>query len=214
MEDDRSETRPDVPTIRETDGGDEMRSLKTYVSDMLALERHIAEPFKRQRDDADVQKFPEARQIAIRLDAIAQQHILALENCLNAMGGHAASPIKSIWSNLLGQAASAIDKARRTEVSKDLRDDYTAISLATVSYSMLQATALAYNERQVEELARRAMSDYAGCIMDLGRAVPAVTIDELAHDGLAVDSTVRGEAIAAVEDLWRSQSAGGGAALS
>ena len=44
---------------------------------------------------------------------------------------------------LLGAAAGAIDAVRSEKVSKDLRDNYTALSLGNISYVMLISTALA-----------------------------------------------------------------------
>jgi ferritin-like metal-binding protein YciE len=199
-----------VPTTTGSDiaavGPDEQRSLKAYVSDLLALERHISEPISRQKDDADVRTFTEAYGFVSSLDALVKRHITDLEALLEELGGHAASPVKSLWSGLLGGAASVIDNARRTEVSKDLRDDYTAISLATVSYSMLHATALGYGEATIAQLAKRGLEDYARSVMELGRIIPGVVIDELAGDGMNVAPEAREQARASIEESWRSQS--------
>jgi len=104
----------------------ERHSLATYVSDMLALERHIRVPFETQANDGEFAGYPEAKRIVDRLVATADAHITFLDDALTQLGGHEASPIKSAVVGVEGFFAGAIDKMRKTKVSKALRDDYTA----------------------------------------------------------------------------------------
>ena len=48
-----------------------------------------------------------------------------------------------------------IDKLRAEEVSKDFRDDYTALSLSNVSYTMLMTTCIACNDNETADLANQ-----------------------------------------------------------
>ena len=47
-----------------------------------------------------------------------------------------------------------IDKIRAEELSKDLRDDYTALNLSAISYVMLITTSLACGDRETAELCK------------------------------------------------------------
>ena len=193
-----------VPTTRdETAETDNERSLRAYVSDMLALERHFREPLARQSDDKDVQRLAEAKQIIDELLSICERHANALDSSLSALGGSTSSPVKSAWSQLLGFGAAAIDSIRKTKVSKDLRDDYTAISLATVSYSMLYTTGLVLGNRAVAELAKQLFTDYAAIVVRLGRLIPRVVVQELQLDGESVAPGVVDTATETVEAVWR-----------
>lgn len=183
---------------------DNQHSLATYVSDMLALEEHIQKPFDTQLNDGDFAKYAEAKQIATRLSALAQKHVAALKEALDELGGHELAPVKDLVTNLEGFVAGAIDKMRKTKVSKSLRDDYTALSLCSASYTMLNATANAMGDATIAALAATHLRDYAQCVMEIGNALPGVTILELQETGLTVETGTIERSRQTAEDAWRS----------
>jgi ferritin-like metal-binding protein YciE len=187
-------------------GGDERHSIQTYVSDMLALERHIAQPLQRQLDMPDGTKYSGALAVISQIKGLTDSHVTALQQCLEQLGGHEASPVKSAWSSLLGAGAAAIDSVRKTKVSKNLRDDYTALSLASISYTMLYTTATGLGDTLVADLAQRHLADYARLVMQINQIIPDVVLQELRDDGetvaLAADETIR----KTTNEIWKSQS--------
>ncbi len=187
--------------------GDNQHSLATYVSDMLAVERHIQTPFQTQRNDGDFSEYAEARALLGRLCDTTQRHIDELKQCLDDLGGHEASPIKSAVLRIEGFFAGAIDKVRKTKVSKGLRDDYTALALCTAGYTMLAATANAMGESQVATLAQRLLRDYAQCVMEVGNALPGVVVKELEDTGLAVDRGSIEQSRRFTQEAWKPQDA-------
>ncbi len=180
----------------------EQHSLATYVSDMLALERHIRIPFDTQQKDGDFRDYDSALQLVSRLAALADEHIESLKTALTALGGQEASPVKSAVVEFEGAIAGAIDKMRKTKVSKSLRDDYTALSLCCVSYSMLLTTANAMNDMTVASLAQRFLQDYATAVLDIGEALPAVVVQELRAIDLNVDTSVIETSRRQVQQSW------------
>jgi ferritin-like metal-binding protein YciE len=180
----------------------EQHGLKTYVSDMLALQKHILQPITLQANDADVQRYPEAQQIVSRIQSTVQGQIDSLARQLEILGGHEASPVKEAWSSLLGFGAAAVDKVRKTEVSKSLRDDYTALSLSAISFTMLHTTALALGDRATAQLAERCLNELTPLIVEISRVMPSVVIAELRDTGLSVTQTVTGEATANTQQAW------------
>lgn len=186
--------------------GNEQHSLATYVSDMLAVERHIRIPFDMQRGDKDVQEYSDAADVVNRLRALSDTHIDALKAQLERLGGHEGSPIKSAVTQVEGVVAGAIDKVRKTKVSKSLRDDYTALALCTVSYSELLTTANAMQDPDVAALAERHLADYANMIMEIGGCIPGVVIRELQTIGLDADSTTADRSRQAISQCWQQTS--------
>lgn len=176
---------------------DNTHSLATYVSDMLALERHIRVPFDTQNKDSDFSEYPDAAELVLRMSATADEHIERLKTTLDDLGGHEASPVKSAVAQFEGAVAGAIDKMRKTKVSKALRDDYTALSLCCVSYSELLSTANAMGDTKIASLAQRLLRDYSQLVMEIGHAIPSIVVLELQAIGLTVDLTTI--------DLSRSQ---------
>jgi hypothetical protein len=178
-------------------------TINTYLSDMLALERHVLQPLQHQVEDEDVVAMPSAHRVVAEAVAISQKHERALETRLESLGGHAGSPVKSTVSAALGGIAAAIGNARKTEVAKYLRDDYTAMSLASAGYTMLQTTARAFNDEATARLATQHLADYATIIMTLSATLPTATIADLKNDGATIDESVTAEAERVTEQAWR-----------
>lgn len=163
--------------------GDERHAITAYLSDMLALERHIARPIEAQRKSGDHQAYADAMRIIEKIETCTTAHVAALETRLDAVGGNASSPVKSAWAGLLGVGAAAIDQVRKTKVSKSLRDDYTALGLSAISYTMLHATATGLGDTATAALAKSHLDDYAAIIVEISKAMPAVVLEELRADG-------------------------------
>jgi ferritin-like metal-binding protein YciE len=183
----------------------ERHSLQTYVSDMLALERHIEQPVEQQSGMSDTQRYVDAKRIIGIAQSQAKSHIATLEGCLAELGGHEADPMKSAWAGLLGAGAKAVNAARKTKVSKALRDDYAALALASVSYEMLYTTAVATRATSVAAIAKAHLADYASTIMEIGETIPTVVLQELGDDGETVlagsAETIRRE----LHEVWSAQ---------
>lgn len=188
-------------------GENERHSIQTYVSDMLALERHIAQPLKRQLDMDDTAKYGAAAGVISSLASLNESHVTALEQCLEKLGGHAADPVKSAWSNLLGLGAAAVDGVRKTKVSKNLRDDYTAVGLASISYTMLHATSVGVGDTAVADLAKRHLADYARVVMQISQAIPDVVLQELRDDGETVQTGAAETIRQQTNEIWKDQAA-------
>jgi len=186
-------------------GENERHSIQTYVSDMLALERHIAQPLKRQLEMDDTAKYSGAVSVISTVESLTGSHITALEQCLEQLGGHEASPVKSAWASLLGAGAAAIDSVRKTKVSKNLRDDYTALSLASISYTLLHATSVGLGDTTVADLAKRHLADYARCIMQINQVIPDVVLQELRDDGEAVQTGAAELIRQQTNEIWKTQ---------
>ena len=187
-------------------GENERHSIQTYVSDMLALERHIAQPLQRQVDLEDTKKFAGALAVITSLKGLNDSHVTALQQCLEQLGGHEASPVKSAWSSLLGVGAAAIDSVRKTKVSKNLRDDYTALSLATISYTMLYSTAVGVGDTTTADLAKRHLADYSQIVMTINQVIPEVVLGELQADGQSVQAGAGDLIRQTTNEIWKSQS--------
>jgi ferritin-like metal-binding protein YciE len=161
-----------------TGGDDKKHDIVTkYLADQLALEEHIFQAIDKQvkgtQDEPDVN--PKLAQIR----GILEQHVNTLKARLEALGGKATSPIKEVGASLLGVAAGAIDKVRAEEISKDFRDNYTALSLSNISYVMLITTSLACGDRQTADLASRNLKENAQIVMEIGHIIPDVVVRDL-----------------------------------
>jgi ferritin-like metal-binding protein YciE len=161
------------------------QTIADYVGDMVALESHIEEALDRQL--TETQDDPEARAAVQRFHDMVKQHRDTLKAVQEQIGTTAGNPIIAAGSTLLGKAAGVIDLVRTEGISKSLRDDYAAFSLAAISYSMLHTTSLGLGNPRVAELAERHLTDYAGAIERINEIMPGVVERELTKDGHQTD---------------------------
>jgi ferritin-like metal-binding protein YciE len=185
-------------------------TINTYLSDMLALEQHIATPLEQQASDSDVQAIPTAIRVVREALDVVQRHIGKLEARLDAVGGHGGTGVKNAVSTAVGVAANAVNKVRKTEVSKNLRDDYTALCLSSAGYTMLHTTALGLGDETTAALASEHLTEVAAAIMKVNKALPVVVLSELQAEGVSVSTAVAEAAARDSENAWHSAGSSAG----
>jgi ferritin-like metal-binding protein YciE len=190
----------------DTLGDNEKHSLQAYVSDLLALEQHIGKPLDGQLASDATKQYAQALAVVQSLKTQNEAHQAALKQCLDNLGGHPASPVKSAWSSLLGGAAAAIGAARKTKVTKWLRDDYTALNLAAMSYTLLHATAVGLGDSATAAVAKQGLADYARSVMQINQCIPDVVLGELREDGETVQTGAAETIRRQTNEVWKSQS--------
>ncbi|MBD5635681.1 MAG: hypothetical protein IAI49_14510, partial [Candidatus Eremiobacteraeota bacterium] len=169
---------------------------------------HINAPIESQLNSKDHNQNPDAVRIIGTIKSVGETHIAALEAQLKAAGGSAGHGVKSAWSQLLGGGAAALNQVRKTKVSKSLRDDYTALALAAVSYQMLHATAAGLGDSATAALAKRHLDDITPIIVDISTAIPAIVLQELQDDGENVSVTAAQLTQQASSDAWSGKNVG------
>ncbi len=180
-----------------------LENLRMYVNDMAALIKHIEDAIDRQVADARVQTDPTAKALIERLHSTLRGQVKTMENHVAAVGAPAGGAIKEAVASLLGTAAGLYDKVRKHPMSRMLRDDYTALSLASVAYSMLHTTGLAVGELPTANVALRHLKELTPLIMAIGELIPIVVVKELAEDDPSLDQSVAAHARENIVAAWR-----------
>jgi ferritin-like metal-binding protein YciE len=181
-------------------------TIADYLGDMIAVESHIEEALDRQLDLA--KKSPVAAPAIQRFHDMVKQNRDTLRAYQEEIGSTAGNPIAEAGSAILGKAAGMIDKVRTDTVSKALRDDYTAFNLAAISYTMLQTTALAVNDKKTAELAAKGLKGYASAVQEINHLIPAVVVEELQAENRIPDASpgVVAEVRASLDKIWKETS--------
>ena len=179
------------------------QTIADYVSDMAALESHIEEALDRQliefKDD------PAALAAVRAFHDMVKQHRDTLKTMEEKTGKTIGTPIKEVGAALIGKAAGIINFVRTEGISKGLRDDYAAFSLAAISYSMLHTTATALGDSRVASLAERHLRDHADAIMRINDVMPGVVTRELEKDGHRADNAAVQATREAVLRSWQQR---------
>jgi ferritin-like metal-binding protein YciE len=180
-------------------------AINSYITDMLSLEEHIAKAIRGQLED--LEDYPEVSRDLRQVLRKVEQHVSDLKELSDRRNAKGASDaIKRAGSALLGLGAAAVDLVRTEGLPKNLRDDYTAFSLATIGYVMLHTTALSLQDQEASELARQHFADYAQAVTLLHNVIPGAVVRFLREEGLPVREDVLPEISRTIEEIWRSQS--------
>lgn len=187
-----------------------LNTLQKYVSDMAAVEDHISNAVKRQTEHEDVYKHhPKAGQIIQNIAQTTEQHSQHLKQHLEAIGGDTGAGIKDVATAALGVVAGLYDKVRNEAVSKMLRDDYTALNLAAVGYTMLHTTGLALRDQATADLALRHLRHYTDIIMQINQIIPQVVVEDLRNDVPNLHEASVQTAMQNTQNAWQPSSDGG-----
>jgi ferritin-like metal-binding protein YciE len=179
------------------------QTIADYVSDMAALESHIEEALDRQL--IEFQDDPVALAATRDFHDTVKQHRDTLKAMEEETGKTIGTPIKEAGATLIGKAAGIINLLRTEGISKGLRDDYAAFSLAAISYSMLHTTATALGDGRVASLAERHLRDHADAIMRINDIMPGVVTRELEKDGHRADNAAVEATHEAVLRSWQQR---------
>jgi ferritin-like metal-binding protein YciE len=185
-------------------------TLQQYVSDMLAVERHMLPAFENQTKDDRMARYPEAQRLVNQIEATIHSHINGLEEQLRNLGGDPASPVKSAVTAVMGMAASVIENIRTDPVSKNLRDDYTVLNLAAISYTMLHTTGHALMDDRTADLAATYLRDYTPLITEINEVIPDVVVSELRDESETIDPMAAQRAVERTQQAWTREHVHGG----
>lgn len=177
-------------------------NLRMYVNDTAAMARHIEGAFAQQKEDKDVQTNAAARELIKRMHVTLVRQREAMERHAEDAGGGVGAALKEAVTSVTGALAGLYGKVRKHPLSRILRDNYTAISLACVAYEMLHTTALGLGKQALADTALRHIKELAPLIIDITKAIPEVVLQELAADDPAIDVSVAGKAVENTLGAW------------
>lgn len=160
---------------------DKAKNIKTYTSDLHALERHLMNAVKKQKT-SDKVTDKRAVELLNNLDKMASSHVQKLSAELEQMGAEVKSTIKSKLASFAGSVAGMIDTVRDDALSKMLRDDYAALSMITIGYTMLHTHALSNDNQKLAAISKSHLDDCTIMITEISKVVPVVTAYEINSD--------------------------------
>lgn len=186
---------------------DANEAINSYITDMLALEQHIQKAIAGQIEDLD-EDYPDVVRHLRTVEGEVEEHIDSLKALVERRveGGQGlADVVKRAGSAVLGAGAAAVDFVRNEKLPKNLRDDYTATSLAAIGYVMLHTTALSLGDREVADLAHRHLKDHARNVMRLHNVIPSAVIAFLQQDGLPARTDALSDVSRNLQSVWADQ---------
>jgi len=182
-------------------------AINSYITDMLALEEHISKAIKAQAEDFG-DDHPAVGRHLTEMHEVIGRHIHELDALADTKSGNAVGDaIKQAGSVVAGWGAAAIDLVRNEKLPKNLRDDYTAFSLASIGYLMLYTTASALESEDTASLAARHLADYASMLNTLLQLIPDTVVEFLREDGFSPRPDVLYGIHRGLTEAWRGHAA-------
>ncbi len=188
------------------DSKETREAIASYITDMLALEKHIMQAIEGQISDLD--EYPEVVRQLQPIHAQCQMHVQSLEAMAEQREGGGqgiAGAVKKAASAILGVGAAGIDFVRAEKLPKNLRDDYTALSLASIGYVMLHTTASALDDEAVADMAKQHLEEHARNVMTVHNMIPAAVMTFLKEEGFPVRTERLEEIGRATQRVWDSE---------
>ena len=181
----------------------EKAALQMYVNDMHALQKHILEAVEHQYADERVKADAPTYDLIGKIKSTLTHQVNDLQGEINRLGsGGVMATAKAAVSTALGAFAGLYDKVRKDPVSRMLRDNYTALNMASFSYTQLHTTALAYRDQPAAKVALQHLQDLTPLIIHLNEVVPHVVVKELQDDG-PIDTSVAPTAVSNTQHAWK-----------
>ena len=178
-------------------------TLKTYVNDMLGLQKHIREALEHQYADQNVKNDPEAIDLVGKLKSEITKHVADLEGQVKRLGSEVMATIKQAATEALGTVAGLYDKVRKDPVSRMLRDDYTALNMSSISLVQLHTTGLAYGDQAVADMALKHLNDITPMVMRINEIMPGIVVKELTDEGPGINTSVATIAVTNTQAAWK-----------
>ena len=184
--------------------------IRENLTDILGAEQYAFQRIELQSRDERVRKFSNAHLALQKIQAVLNSHIAELERQLSAVNGGFEAKLKRTATSIAGSVAGIFVKLRTNEpVSKLLRDDYTLLNHAVITYGMLHTAALALGEPLIASMAEAHMIELTPMIVELSELIPFVLTTELTGKGKVEDAAVALQAAVdarvCYRDAWRHE---------
>lgn len=186
-------------------------AIRKHLSDMYAVEQHIRDAIERQRSDERLKNNVEANQVVIEIERVLNKHLEALDELADHYDTQVQSAAKEALGKALGIAAGLYDRVRgKHPLSRDVRDNYTALSLAAMAYTSFHTFGLAAGEDRIADLASNHLQDITPLLVEISKVVPDIVAEETAEQSdFPADASVAKQATANTQAAWSPSVTGG-----
>jgi hypothetical protein len=178
--------------------------LNKYATDMLGVEKHFADILDWQVSDTRLKEYRDADALVRKIRETLRGHIDMLERYIGSLGAsETESTLKKAITKISGMTTGFYNLMRQEDsVMRNMRDNYTALNMAAISYTMLHTTALAHHDGELAEIALQHLKQITPLVVEVSRIIPQLVVEELHAQDKALDISVAHEAISNTQRAW------------
>ncbi|MEO8450195.1 MAG: hypothetical protein ABI647_10420 [Gemmatimonadota bacterium] len=186
--------------------GNPAEAINAYITELEALESHLEKLLRAQVADFG-SDYPDLVAHLYPIHIRTQQHIQVLQAVADSreVDRAGAAAVKRVGS----VGVAGFDYVRGEKLSKELRDDYAALSVATIGYVVLMAAARSLGDDSVADMAELHLRDYAEATMTIQSIIPSAIVKSLQEEGLPARAEVVAMLDQDLEEIWRGEADSG-----
>lgn len=159
--------------------------------------------------DIHEQDFADAKDLLGEASQALERQFRPLNVLLDKLESDQLSALaKTVAGNgaVMGLKPPLNREQRNRQISRILRDDYSALNLITISNTLLHTTALALGRGDIAAIALEHLGNLAPLVIKIGELLPVVTARELRAEFPKVDLSVAQTALKNTQLAWRKAS--------
>jgi hypothetical protein len=178
--------------------------LHKYATDMLGVEKHFSEILDWQVSDTRLKEYSDADALVRKIRETLRGHIDMLERYIGSLGAsETESKFKKAITKISGMTTGFYNLMRQEDsVMRNMRDNYTALNMTAISYTMLHTTALAHRDSELASIALQHLKQITPLVVEVSRIIPQLVVHELHAQDKALDTSVAHEAISNTQRAW------------
>ncbi len=172
-----------------------------HISEQIALEEHLYKLMGDQIELMSESEFEEARNTLRKICEILERHFVPLNELLNKL--ELGSNNKAVIGNGISHGHSYDHKHPGQNISRMLRDDYSALNKVTMSNTLLHTMALALDSEEIANVALKHLENLTPFVVKIGELVPEVVTKELAALSSTINLLAAQTALKNTKDAWK-----------
>jgi len=178
--------------------------LKDHLSEQIALEEHLFKTIEDQISDIEGDDFSDARDLLKSTSKTLEKHFTPLNQLLDTLEKDALLVrMGSIAKNGDARAHTLNSEKQKRQISKILRDIYSALNLITMSNTLLHTTALALEYDEVAKMALEHLENLAPLVVKIGELIPEIVARELYAESSGINLAIAKTALLNTQRAWR-----------
>lgn len=174
-----------------------------HISEIIGSQKYLLEVVKAQLDSDHIKRYEGTNPLLRSIQQTLESHLHQLDRWLDQIDeSKTSSQVRQNLSGTAGKIAAFFESMRSETASRMLRDTYAALSLVTISYTILHAGALATHDGRTAELALEHLNDLTPLVVELSKVIPRVVVNETADDDQRADRSVANRAMEQTHQAW------------
>jgi hypothetical protein len=173
-------------------------TLLRSLCEVRALQRYMIEALELQQHEPDLQDHPAVLTLVDDLLDLLRDQIERVDRQIILLPG-SRDALRGATSGMAGAFIHFLNKTRSHETAKMLRDDFTLLNVASVSYLMLTTSASFFQHAKIAEVAAQNHQELTAFVEKISRLLPDLVISDLAKSVKPVRPEIDG-ASSRIED--------------